>query len=138
MRCDGVSGASVLYRGENAVNVFLDRLRDELKAIKENLKNIASIVITPKGVQAFGIVNECHICSGGLGGDMVCDHCYMTGRYRGAAHNACNLKLRIYPDKVKVPVVFHNLRGYDCHLIMQALGNCEEKSPISQITWKST
>ena len=44
-----------------------------------------------------------------------------------AAHNSCNLKLRIYPDKVKVPVVFHNLRGYDSHLIMQALGGCEEK-----------
>ena len=44
-----------------------------------------------------------------------------------AVHNACNLKLHIYLDKGKVPVVFHNLRGYDSHLIMQVLGGFEEK-----------
>src|SRR5678815_2399116 len=48
-----------------------------------------------------------------------------TGKFRGAAHNDCNLKLRIYPDKCKVPVVFHNLRGYDSHLIMQAMTGYE-------------
>ena len=43
-------------------------------------------------------------------------------------HNECNLKLRISLDKCKVPVVFHNLRGYDSHLIMQAMsGNEAEK-----------
>ena len=29
------------------------------------------------------------------------------------------LKNRIGPDNFKIPVVFHNLRGYDGHLIMQ-------------------
>ena len=53
------------------------------------------------------------------------DHCPITEKYRGAAHNACNLKLRIYPSKTKVPVVFHNLRGYDGHLILSALGKSE-------------
>jgi len=55
----------------------------------------------------------------------VRDHCPITEKYRGAAHNACNLKLRIYPSKAKVPVVFHNLRGDDGHLIMSALGISE-------------
>ena len=109
------------------MNVFLDRLRGELKTIKDSLSNKASIVMTLKNIQAFGIANECHICSEALGEDRVCDHCHIMGKYRGAAHNACNLKLRMYPDKVKAPVVSHNLRGYDSHLIMQVLGNCEEK-----------
>ena len=27
----------------------------------------------------------------------------------------CNLKLRIKPEEIKIPVIFHNLRGYDSH-----------------------
>jgi len=52
------------------------------------------------------------------------DHCHMTGKYRGAAHSGCNLKLKINskePWRNKIPVFFHNLRGFDGHLIMQAL-----------------
>ena len=71
--------------------------------------------MTPEDIQAFGIANECHICGKELGEDKVRDHRHITGKYRGAAHSACNAKLRIYPDKVKVPVVFYNLRGYDSH-----------------------
>ena len=54
--------------------------------------------------------------------DKVIDHDHITGKYRGAAHSSCNIKLRIDPDKIKIPVFFHNLRGYDAHLIMQHIG----------------
>ena len=43
------------------------------------------------------------------------DQCHIKGKYRGAAHNACNLKLRLNPKTTTIPVVFHNLRGYDSH-----------------------
>ena len=80
--------------------------------------------------------------------DKVRDHCHITGKYRGTAHRACNLKLRIsgagtYIDKksvkvknkraTMVPVVFHNLRGYDSHLIMQALSTAAEGQKIDCI-----
>ena len=55
------------------------------------------------------------------------DHWHSTGKYRGAAHNACNLKLRLCPKTPTIPVVFHNLRGYDSHLIMQATSETAEK-----------
>ena len=58
--------------------------------------------------------------------DSVRDHCHITGQYRGAAHNACNLKLKICPRITQIPVVFHNLRGYDSHLIMQAISKIQE------------
>ena len=54
--------------------------------------------------------------------DKVIDHDHISGKYRGAAHSSCNLKLRIDPEKIKIPVFFHNLRGYDAHLIMQHIG----------------
>ena len=55
----------------------------------------------------------------------VRDHCHITGEYRGAAHNACNLKLRLNPKTTSIPVVFHNLRGYDSHMLMQAISKVE-------------
>ena len=51
----------------------------------------------------------------------VRDHCHITGKYRGSAHQDCNLKLRIKPEEIKIPVIFHNLRGYDSHFIMQEI-----------------
>ena len=52
----------------------------------------------------------------------VRDHCHFTGRYRGAAHNLCNLK---YRKPNFTPVVFHNLSGYDSHLFIKNLGFSE-------------
>ena len=40
--------------------------------------------------------------------DAVKDHCHITGSFRGAAHNACNNKLKIKPKTMPIPVVFHN------------------------------
>ena len=51
----------------------------------------------------------------------VRDHCHFTGKYRGFAHQECNLKLKLNPNNVKIPVIFHNLRGYDTYFIMQEI-----------------
>ena len=59
--------------------------------------------------------------------DAVKDHCHITGRYRGAAHNECNLKLRINPKTYQIPVMFHNLRGYDAHHLMQAISQLQKE-----------
>ena len=48
------------------------------------------------------------------------NHWHITGKYRGAAHSQCNLKLRI---SRKLPIIFHNLEGYDGHLIFRELNN---------------
>ena len=74
---------------------------------------------------AFRTAETCHVCDKPLEGDSVRDHCHITGEYRRAAHNACNLKLRLNPKTTSIPVVFHNLRGYDSHLLMQAISKVE-------------
>ena len=54
--------------------------------------------------------------------DAVRDHCHLTGKFRGAAHNVCNRSyFRINPKKTIIPVVFHNLRGCDAHHLMQEI-----------------
>ena len=74
---------------------------------------------------AFRTAEICHVCDKPLEGDSVRDHCHITGGYRGAAHNACNLKLRLNPKTTSIPVVFRHLWGYDSHLLMRATSKVE-------------
>ena len=47
------------------------------------------------------------------------DHCHFTGEYRGAAHNSCNLQFKVPKF---IPIIIHNLSGYDSHLFVKNLG----------------
>ena len=51
----------------------------------------------------------------------VRDHCHVLGDFRGAAHQDCNLQYNIKKSTWKLPVLFHNLRGYDGHMLIRAL-----------------
>jgi len=46
----------------------------------------------------------------------VRDHCHLIKRYRGPAYSNCNLN---YKDLHCIPVVFHNLFGYNAHFIKE-------------------
>ncbi|CAB4007494.1 Gastrula zinc finger [Paramuricea clavata] len=118
---DQYSGEYVSYVGEDATNVFLKTVLKESIKCREMVNKIfkKKMVITPEQEAEFWMTRNCSICGNDLGDDRVRDHDHVTGAYRGAAHNICNLKYRI---TWKVPVVFHNLRGYDSHLIMQEIG----------------
>ena len=61
---------------------------------------------------------ECHICFKELGENKVRNHCHYSGLYRGAAHTMSNLRYKI---PKYIPVVFHNLAGYDAHLFIHEL-----------------
>ena len=50
----------------------------------------------------------------------VRDHFHITGKYRSSAHRDFNINLKL---NQKIPIMFHNLKNYDSHLIMQKLGN---------------
>ena len=67
---------------------------------------------------SFDKAEICHICKKELLTDKVRDHCHFTGQYRGAAHNSCNLQCR---KPMILPVIFHNLQGYDAHLFIKQL-----------------
>ena len=78
--------------------------------------------MTEENERDFQAATICHICGEHLEEDKVRDHCHVSGKYRVAAHDECNLKYRIPRF---IPVVFHNLKGYDSHLIMQHLGELD-------------
>ena len=55
------------------------------------------------------------------------DHCHVTGKFSGSAYGSCNINLQLTK---KVPVIFHNLRGYDSHLIFNELKNFDVKIDV--------
>ena len=74
--------------------------------------------LTKQEQESFNKVETCHICKKELLTDKVRDHCHFTGKYRGAAHNSCNLQCR---KPTILPVIFHNLQGHDSHLFIKQL-----------------
>ena len=105
----------------DVIDVFINWLEEDVKEIA-NLGN-EKMVITKKEEEEFKQASNCWICGKLLNlDDRVRDHCHFTGRYRGAAHNRCNLK---YSKPNNISVFFHNLTGYDSHLFIKKLGVTE-------------
>ena len=120
-----------LYRGENAVYKFMEDMLDEVKWCKSKMKKHFNkpLKMTKEDEKDFQKAIKCHICDQQYTDKdiRVRDHCHITGKFRGSAHQDCNLKLQIKPETIKIPVIFHNLRGYDSHFIMQQIGKIAEE-----------
>ena len=92
------------------------------------LLNIVPRTATKQQEEEFAKATVFYLCERPLNGDRVIDHCNVTGLSRGVSHNHCNLQLKYKSrpsksdDKFEgyvVPVIFHNLRGYNSHLILK-------------------
>jgi len=121
VRYDGKAENPVICRGSDAVENFVECLEDERKKINNVFSHPKPLVMTSENTKKIESAASCWICKGKFGEDRVRDHCHITGNYRGPAHNNCNLKLRIKPYVTQITVIFHNLKRYDSHLIMQKI-----------------
>ena len=74
--------------------------------------------------------NSCWICKKRIDKDeeKVRDDCHVTGKFRGAAHWNCNINFQLTRN---VPVIFHNLGGYDSHLIFNELDKFDVKISVT-------
>ena len=121
----------VIYRGEDCIQKFMKCMFEEVKncqsIIRDNFNK--PLKMTKKDEKAFTKAKRCHICEKKYTEDdvPVRDQCHVTGKYRGSAHQTCNLKLQISAEKFKIPVIFHNLKGYDSHFIINELGELIKK-----------
>ena len=115
------------YTGEDAMEKFVEWIEEDVKEIA-NIPDV-EMIFGPDELNQFNDATECWICKGEFDdtvdekgykkNEKVKDHCHYTGRFRGAAHNSCNLK---YKKPNFIPVIFHNLSGYDSHLFIKNLG----------------
>ena len=82
--------------------------------------------------ERFQLNNSCWVCDKifNVVDDKVRDHCHITGKYRGAAHWSCNINLNLTK---KIPVIFHNLWGYDSNLIIKEISKFDVKVSVNQM-----
>ena len=123
------------YEGEDMGKAFVDSLTENLKPVYEILKNPIPMSMTEDDKTQYEGTENCYACevkfdtirgnerSGKKEKIIKCrDHCHITGKYRGAACDKCNLRMSVPKF---VPVLFHNLEGYDSHLFVKSLGLTE-------------
>ena len=118
-------------------------MRDE---VKEKMQEKKEIEMADEDKKDFETATHCFICGDKFKNSYknekeaekykkVRDHCHFTGKYRGCAHSMCNLN---YCNRhFKIPVVFHNMKNYDGHLIIQNAEKLSNKKKIDVIAQNS-
>ena len=101
------------------MKMFCKDLKDHAKRII-NHKKKSIIPVTKDEEDSYNKDTICHICLKEFDNDKdkVRDYCYFTGRYRGAAHNDCNLRHKIPKN---IPIVFHNGSMHGYHFLIKEL-----------------
>ena len=116
---NGVEGDLVLEHFFKDILLVSDKILERLKEKKK-------LYMTSENCAHYDSTDKCHICEEEIMDprEKVRDHCHLTGKYRGPAHKWCNLNYKIPKF---IPVFFHNLEGYDSHLLMQKLGQFKDR-----------
>ena len=135
-----------LYRGDDAVDVFCQKINEIRDEIKQKMQEKKEIEMTDEDRIGFETATHCFICGDRFSKTYktekeaekykkVRDHCHFTGKYRGCAHSICNLN---YCNRhFKIPVFFHNMKNYDGHLIIQNAEKLSNKKKIDVIAQNS-
>ena len=108
--------------GPNCVHWFLEEMIELEKVCMKYLFEDQPLRMDAAAWSKFAKAKTCWICKGAFisDKDKVKDHDHLTGLFRGAAHSSCNLKLR---KQYKIPIFFHNFRGYDAHIISRGMSH---------------
>ena len=79
-----------------------------------------NLIMSQEQEHLFQQSNSCWICKKLINHDdeNVRDHCHITSKFRGAAHQSCNLNFQLTK---RIPVIFNYFKGYDSHLIFSVL-----------------
>ena len=123
-RVKGFSMDPVTYvmesEDDEVERIFMEKLEEVTKEIYETSRISAKRIFDEDARRLYESLTECYACGKEFDGDKVRDHCHYTGKYRGALHSQCNLRLR---RTRTIPVIFHNLSEYDSHHFVRRLAD---------------
>ena len=117
------------YRGKDCVEKFCDHVKREPHRLYHVFPELPMIPLSIRQWKKYKKSTICNICYKPFTptSQKVRDHCHYTGLYRGPAHSLYNLRYRI---SSYIPVVFHNLSGYDVHLFIRELGKHSDSMEV--------
>ena len=135
---DSLSKPFKMYRGIDSVHKFFTDIFEEEKEILEKLRTFQKTPLNLSFEEEMHHekATKCYVCdcSFTVENHKVHDHCHVLGNYRGAACNKCNLGMKM---TTTIPVIFHNLKGYDSHLLLPELGKFNKKISIIPINMQT-
>ena len=110
------------YRGKDCMKKFCKDLKEHATRII-NYEKKKIIPLTKEEKINYNDQQICYICKKEFDtidkkNYKVRDHCHYTGKYRGAAHNICNLRYKVPKE---IPALFHNGSTYDYLFIIKEL-----------------
>lgn len=106
--------------GEDCVTRFLSELERMAKdQFEHDNMTRRKKIITPQQQNDFYTCTHCPKCKRKFGDKLykVRDHCHLSGLYRGPLCQICNSRLTL--KRLTLPIVFHNLKNYDAHMIIK-------------------
>ena len=106
--------------GEGCIEKFLFKLDHMVKDQYEHSSlTRQSMILSPAEQQHFNRSQSCPKCKEAYTEKRhkVRDHCHITGQYRGPLCKLCNTRLRL--KRNVLPVIFHNFKNYDAHLLIK-------------------
>ena len=116
-----------IFTGSNSIKEFIEWVFGQQKYCNQviNKHFNKKLKMTTENENNYQNSQNCWICDQKIinNKDKVRYHFHITGKYRGSAHKKCNSELRI---PRKLPIIFHNLEGYDEHLIFRELNNFKD------------
>ena len=114
----------IKYFGEDCVEWFINEMLEIKDYMKTYFKNELEIVLDT--ITEIYDQTTCWLCEKEIKpkdmkeNPIVKDHSHLTGKFRGLAHNNCNLNTRKAHTSF-VPILFHAYSSYDSHLIFEKL-----------------
>ena len=111
----------IIYKGIDCVEHFLININKISNKLMYKIKDAKSMIFTNEDKKNYNNNNICHICNKEIINNKVRDHCHLTGKFRGPAHNDCNINYNY--KYFKIPVFIHNSKNYDTHLIIEKIGD---------------
>ncbi len=108
---NSIDGSSepFLYRAEDCMDAFTDKMIEAKERIMEKIKEGKPMIFNNNNNNNnnqidFNNATSCFICGKDfLPTDVKCrDHCHFTGKYRGCAHQDCNLMFSMRNYKIPV------------------------------------
>ena len=124
-RIEGFSMEPITYvakdEHDEVDTILVEKMVETAKNDYENFKIPAKMIFDEDARKLHESSTTCFVCGKEFDGDKVRDHCHYTGKYRGAFHSKCNLKLG--RKTLIIPVLAHNNSGYESHMFVKRLSD---------------
>ena len=126
-RIEGFSMEPITYvakdEHDEVDKILVEKMVETAKNVYENFKIPAKMILDEYARKLHESATVCFACGKEFDGDKVRDHYHYTGKYRGALHSKCNLKLG--GKTLIIPVLAHNNSGNESHMIVKRLSDTE-------------